>query len=555
MGLTLNGKAHWLPEVDSFPLKDWTVGKLLQQQAARFPNHIAVLYMPDEMLGIGALRWTYKEYEEKAKDVAKALLAAGYRKGDHMAVWAINVPDWLLLEMGAAKIGAVLVTMNPALREEDASYVLKSSDAKAVFVMSSFRGRSYVEEVYRIQASGQVPELKQIITFDATNECLNFSDLVETGKRKISDEILNDHEKKVQTHDVFQIQFTSGTTGFPKGAMLTHHNAVNNAELTFRRWEIGERDRVLSPLPLFHTAGSIMLALGTLAVGATYIPMPFFDPKVCVQTLKELGITHFAGVPTMLQAVLHQMETNGEYIPLRLVMSGGSPVPPILLEKIEKKLKAKTVVLMGMTETSPTFSATTPTDPQRKRWETCGRPLPHTELRIVDPQTRKVMNCGIPGEIEVRGYMVMKGYYKMEKQTAETLSADGWLKTGDVGVLDNEGYLNVVGRIKEMIIRGGENIYPKEVENFLISHPLIDDAQVVGIPDDYYGEVPVAFIKKRLGVELTEKEVKDFCKGRLSHQKIPAHIRFVEEYPLTASGKVQKHVLREMIMTEMEKKG
>jgi len=557
MGFVGTGKAHWLPEEEQVPLYDWTVGKLLREQSAKYPDHVAVRYLSNDLLKIPALQWTYREYEEKARHVAKGLLAAGYRKGDHVAVWAINIPEWLLLEMGAAKIGVVLVTMNPALREEEAGYILRASDAKGAFILSSFRGRSYAEELRRVISSGKAPSLQQIIAFDAAAGLLSFDELTNTGLQKISDQELDAHESQVQAHDLFQIQFTSGTTGFPKGAMLTHFNAVNNAALTFQRWNIGEGDHVCSPLPLFHTAGSILMALGTLSVGASFTPMPYFDPSDCMRALKELKMTHFGGVPTMLQATFGQSAGKDESLALRQVMSGGSPVPPSLLEKIEKQFDVKTVVLMGMTETSPVYTTTGPSDPQKKRWETCGRPLPHTEVRIVDPVTREVVNCGDPGEIEVRGYMVMAGYYKLEKETRETCSADGWLKTGDIGVLDEEGYLHVIGRIKDMIIRGGENIYPQEIENFLLTHPLIEEAQVVGIPDDYYGEVAVAFVKVRAGEELSEEEVKQFCKGRLSHQKIPAIIRFVDSYPLTASGKVQKRILREQMLKEkeMEKRG
>jgi fatty-acyl-CoA synthase len=544
------GLAYWVPEPTVVNLCRDTVGNYFDQKAVQYRDYDAVTFSSYEKLNIPQTTWSYKEYKTKVDELAKALIAAGYQRGDHIAVWSINVPEWLILEMACAQLGIVLVTMNPALRMNEAQYILEKSDAAAIFLLSHFANRSYVQEVQEMKK--ELPQLEHIYTF---NDCrvADVTSYQSLLSKSVSDSVLQDRKRQVNPEDIFQIQFTSGTTGFPKGAMLTHRNALNNAILTFQRWEISEGDKVFSPLPLFHTAGSILVAIGCISVGAAYFPQPYFIPDDAVNVLKREKITHYAGVPTMHQGILNVLENNPSELSLKLLMSGGAPVPKVLIEKLEKRTDAKFVVLMGMTETSPVFSATGPKDSVEKRHITSGTPLEQTELRIVDPETREVLDCNETGEIEVRGFMVMRGYYKMEDKTNEVLDSQGWLKTGDLGILDDDGYLNVIGRLKDMIIRGGENIYPREVEDFLLTHPNISEAQVVGIPDEYYGEIPVAFIKPRPGETLVEEEVLAYCKGKISHQKIPKYIQVVEVFPLTASGKIQKNILREQFIGQSQK--
>lgn len=505
-------------------------------------NRSALRFSAYESLNIANVNWTYADYQNKVNDLAKALIGAGFQKGNHIAVWCINIPEWIVLELACAKLGIVLVTMNPALQSQEAKYVLVKSDVNAVFVLSDFAKRSYVNELKAIRKD--LPLLKTIYTFNDSedSETISYNKLL-AGSKDITDDLLAQLQSLVTPSDIFQIQFTSGTTGFPKGAMLTHHHALNNAFLIFNRWEISKDDILFSPLPLFHTAGSILIAFASVTVGATYITQPYFMPSDAVAIIKKYGVTHFGGVPTMLQGVLNELEKSNEELKLTLFMSGGAPVPKALGEKLEAKMHAKGVVLMGMTETGGIFSSTGPADSAEKRAITSGQPLPHTEVKIIDPVTHEIQPCNIPGEIVVRGYLVMKGYYNMEEQTNEVLDMDGWLRTGDIGLLDNEGYLNVMGRLKEMLIRGGENIYPREVEDFLITHPKVAEAHVIGVPDEYYGEVPAAVIKLKENQQLTESELKAYCKGNLSHQKTPVEILFVDSLPLTASGKVQKNEL------------
>lgn len=542
MGLIDSGKAHWTPSTFNTVLHDRTIGDYFDEQVEKYRNRSALRFSAYESLNISGVNWTYAVYQNKINEFAKALIAAGFQKGDHIAVWCINLPEWIVLELACAKLGIVLVTMNPALQPQEAKYILVKSDVNAVFVLSDFAKRSYVNELKAMRKD--LPLLKMIYTFNDFEdpETISYNKLL-AGSKNIEDDLLAQLQSLVTPSDVFQIQFTSGTTGFPKGAMLTHYHALNNAFLTFNRWEICQDDIIFSPLPLFHTAGSILTAFASITVGATYITQPYFIPSDAVSIMKRFGVTHFGGVPTMLQGVLNELEKSSEELKLNFFISGGAPVPRTLAEKLEAKTQAKGIVLMGMTETGGIFSSTGPADSKEQRAITSGQPLPHTEVKIIDPVTQKIQPCNTPGEIVVRGYLVMKGYYNMEEQTNEVLDMDGWLRTGDLGLLDNEGYLNVIGRLKEMLIRGGENIYPREVEDFLITHPKVAEAYVIGVPDEYYGEVPAAVIKLKENQQLPESELIAYCKGNLSHQKTPVEVLFVDSLPLTASGKVQKNEL------------
>ncbi len=544
MRMTKLNQAYWESKQAEMSLEKSSIGDFFDQKVNEYENDDAIVFSSYEKLNIAEMKWTYLDYQQKVNELAKALLGYGFKKGDHIAVWSINLPEWLILQLACAKLGIVLVTMNPALRSNESKYILEKSDAQAVFVLSHFANRNYVNEIKEFK--NKLPYLKQIFTFNDYDdaETVSYNQLLMKAAL-VSDERLASKQSSVNAGDIFQIQFTSGTTGFPKGVMLTHYNAINNARFLFNRWKIASRDVVFSPLPLFHTAGSILMALGSISVGAAFLTQPFFNAEDAVNIMNKFKATHFGGVPTMLQGVLNVLEETDERLELTLIMSGGSPVPQVLLEKLEKRTNSTGVVLMGMTETGGVFSATAPEDPKEKRYISSGQPLPFTSVKIVDPKTRKVQPCETPGEIEVSGYSVMKGYYKMEEQSKEALDQKGWLKTGDIGFLDSEGYLNVIGRLKDMIIRGGENIYPREIEDFILTHPKISEVQVVGVPDKYYGEVAVAFIKVKEGEQLNESEVIDYCKGKISHQKIPAKIKFVDSFPLTSSGKIQKNVLRE----------
>lgn len=544
-------EAYWKSAEDITLLEDSNIGNFFDWQVGKAINDVAVVYSSYETLGIQGISWTYLEYQQNVNELAKALLGSGFSKGDHVAVWSINIPEWLILQLACAKLGVVLVTMNPALRSEEAKYVLEKSDASAVFLLSNFSNRNYVEELMEFE--NELPYLQTIYTFNDYDDekVISYRQLLAKGT-VVTDQALTNRQSSITCQEIFQIQYTSGTTGFPKGVMLTHRNALNNARFLFNRWGVTAENVVFTPLPFFHTAGSILMALASITTGSTFITQPYFMPEDAVDLMKKNKETHFGGVPTMLQGVLQVLENTGDKVELKSFMSGGSPVPRALIERLEQKTNSKGTVLMGMTETGGIFSATSPNDPAEKRYLTSGKPLPHIDIKVVHPENHTIQPCNMEGEIEVRGYSVMKGYYRMKGQTEQVLDQDGWLKTGDIGYLDSEGYIYVIGRLKDMIIRGGENIYPREIEDYLMTHTKISQAQVVAVPDEYYGEVPVAFVIVKEGEQLNEKDVIQYCKGKISHQKTPTAVLFLDAFPLTASGKIQKNVLRENFLENIQ---
>ena len=366
------------------------------------------------------------------------------------------------------------------------------------------------------------------------------------GGTRVSEQERSARQASVQSHDPVQIQYTSGTTGFPKGAMLHHYGLLNSAMLFARRWGLGQGDRYCNPLPFFHTGGCVVAALGTLYTGATLRPLLTFDPLKALQIISQERCTAFLGVPTMLLALLQHPDLAGyDLSSLSRVCTGGTPVPVYLMEQVTERMGADVSIVFGQTEASPIITQTLPSDPFERKAATVGVPLPHTEVKIIHPATGELVPCGERGELCCRGYLVMLGYYKMAEKTAETIDPDGWLHTGDLATMDAQGYVNIVGRLKDMVIRGGENLFPAEIEAFLIRHPKVTDVQVLGVPDAFFGEELLAVVIPEAGEQLIEQELRDYCKGRISHQKIPRYFQFVESYPLTASGKVQKFVLRE----------
>ncbi|GEK33784.1 AMP-binding protein [Kurthia sibirica] len=542
--------AYWQAEKDSaMPLLTMSIGDYFDQQVNLFANEVAIIFEKNELLNIEKTNWTYERYHREVQTLAKGLLHKGFIKGQHIAVWSINRPEWIILQFACAKIGLVLITLNPALRRDEIKYLLQKSDATAIFINSSFAGRDFLEEALVIQQ--ELPTLKQIITLDRkVNPAIYcIADYQKIGSNNLDKELLA-VQQTITSQAIFEIQFTSGTTGFPKGALLTHFNAINNAYLSMNYWRLNAKDVFYSPLPLFHTAGSILGLIGVLSKGATYLSQPFFQATEAIELLEKNKATIMSGVPTMLQAILQQLQAMNKKMNIPLFISGGAPVPQVLMEQLEFQVNSIGVVLMGMTETSPVFSATCKEDSQEKRYITSGKALPYTSIRIVNPQSGEVIKQNEVGEIEVSGYMVMKSYYRDVEETKKVLSEDGWLKTGDLGILDTDGYLNVIGRLKDLIIRGGENIFPREVEDFLLTCTSIEEVQVLGIPDEYYGEVLVAYIKT-FDKTLNVHKVKKYCEEKISHQKIPTYIFFIDEFPKTASGKIMKKVLRDQAIKKI----
>jgi len=559
-------KAIWDAETDGIELLDITIGDLLDRQARAFPDWEAIVYRYPE-IGLN-LRLTYRQYQAKADRLAKGLLALGIDKGEHVAVWATNVPEWPLLEMALAKVGAVMVTVNTNYRSAELEYVLRQGDVSTLFLIPSYRDSSFVDAVYRA-----TPELKELQDPPAgTLRCsslpclrrvvlighsqapgmLSYEQVVAMGNT-VPDEELRRRQATVSPQDVAMIQFTSGTTGFPKGVMLTHHASVNNAMLLSQRWDWKEDERLITAMPFFHAAGSLLFILGGLAAGVTVIPLITFDPGKQLELIAQERATFTLAVPTMLIAMLnHPLMVAGELdlSSLRRVASGGAPVPVALMEQIREKMASDVAIAFGQTECSGIISTTPAHDPFELASSTVGIPLPHAEVKIVD-EAGEPVDFGMPGELLVRGYQVMNGYYKMPEKAAEAIDSDGWLHTGDLATMSHDGHVNIAGRLKDMVIRGGENLYPVEIEALLMRHPKIAEAQVIGVPDLFMGEELCATLRCKPGEVATEDEIRQYCRAGISRQKVPRYIKFVSEFPLTASGKVRKFQLKEQMIREL----
>ncbi|HXL35861.1 MAG TPA: AMP-binding protein [Ktedonobacteraceae bacterium] len=564
MGMTNDGRSYWQAEIEGIELLEMTIGDLLDCRADELPLQEAVVYScHPEFEGTHELRWTYQQYRERANQVARGLMALGLCKGDHIAVWATNLPEWVLLEMAVAKAGLVLVTVNPAYRAQELEYVLKQGDVHALFLMAKVRDHDCLATLRSLVTPGmhngdvsseRLPLLRSVCLLGSTPEGmleqegwrpLLFQEMVAAGT-EISADALRVRQSLVRPQDPAQIQYTSGTTGFAKGAILQHRSILNNAMIVARQWGLGEGDRYCNPMPFFHTAGCVIGMLGPLAAGAVMHPLLTFHPLTALEVISREHCTTLLAVPTMLLAMLQQPDFEAyDLSSLVRVGTGGATVPVSLIEQVTERMGADVCNFFGQTEASPFITKTLPDDPFELQATTVGLPLPHSEVKLINPTSGNIVPCGEPGEFCCRGYQVMAGYYKMEEATNRAIDSEGWLHTGDLATMNAHGYLNIVGRLKEMIIRGGENIFPREIEEFLLRHPKIVDVYVLGVPDAFLGEELLAVVRLKEGEEATGQELREFCKGKISHQKIPRYFQFVDAYPMTASGKVQKFVLRE----------
>lgn len=534
-------------------LLDVTVGKLLEEQAKKYPNHEAVVYYDR------GLRMTYKEFDDHCRKVARGLMALGIEKGEHLAVWSTNTPEWLSLQFATGKMGAVLVTVNTNYRAAELEYLLKQSDSKTLILMEQYRDVSYVDTIYQIcpelrtskpgqLKSKRLPHLKNVIFMGEKRYpgMFQWNDIIEASKT-VTEEQLDEQLNSLRAEDVINMQYTSGTTGFPKGVMLSHRNIVNNGHQIAQCMELTYKDRLCIPVPFFHCFGCVLGVLAAVSVGATVLPVQEFDPKVVLEIVQEEKCTALHGVPTMFIAELHHPDFQ-EYdlSTLRTGIMAGSTCPIEVMKEVMEKMNMEEITIAyGQTESAPVITQTRTDDPIELRVETVGRPHPNVEVKIVDPVTNEEVRRGEPGELCTRGYHVMKGYYKNEEATKEAIDQEGFLHTGDLAVMDEQGYVRITGRLKDMIIRGGENIYPREIEEFLYRHPKVLDVQVVGVPDPKFGEEVMAWVILKEGETCTADEIKDFCKGQISRHKIPRYIQFTDAYPMTASGKIQKYKLRE----------
>ncbi len=536
----------------------FTVGGLLEDTARRFPHNDALVY-PDR-----GLRLSYRQFDQLTDRIAKGLFRLGVRKGDQVAIWATNVPEWVILQFATAKLGAVLVTVNTNYKSAELDFVLKQSDSTTLFLVQGFKDTDYVDTLYSVLPQlkkatpgdlhcEKLPFLKNVVFLGEERHegMLNYQEIEKLGE-DVCDAVLNDLKKGLDPQDVINMQYTSGTTGFPKGVMLTHFNIVNNAYNIGRCMEFSEKDRLCIPVPFFHCFGCVLGVLACVTHGATMVPVETFDPETVLRTVEAEKCTALHGVPTMFIAELeHPNFKQYDLSSLRTGIMAGSPCPIEVMKQVINDMNcAEITIAYGQTEASPVITQTRTNDPIELRVASVGRALPEVEVKIVDITSGAELPAGEQGELCTRGYLVMKGYYKLPEETARAIDEEGWLHTGDLAVMDENGYCHITGRIKNMIIRGGENIYPREIEEFLYTHPKVSDVQVFGVPDKKYGERVMAAIKLREGVECTSEEIREFCHDRIANYKIPHYVKFVDSYPMTASGKIQVFKLREMAIAE-----
>jgi fatty-acyl-CoA synthase len=534
--------------------RDVTVGELLALLARDYPQNEALIY-PDR-----ELRYDFSQLEWMARQIAKGLIATGVERGDRVALWATNIPEWVVLQFALAKIGAVLVTVNTNLRGPEIEYLLKQSESSTLITISGFRDVSYVDAIYEIVPelraseegalnSVKFPHLRRIVFIgeDHPEGMIRYDSLL-ARSREISDEQLDAHIQMQSLDDVVNMQYTSGTTGFPKGVMLTNRNIVNNAYWLGEGLAYTPQDKLCAPVPFFHCFGCVIAVLGAYTHATALVPLEWFDPLRVLQYVERERCSALYGVPTMFIAELEQLDFhNFDLSSLRTGIMAGSLCPEPLMRKVMERMNlTEMTIAYGLTEASPGITLTARDDSLEMRTQTVGRPLPDVEVKIIDPATGEECAPRVAGELCCRGYNVMKGYYNNPKATSEAILKDGWLRTGDQATMDESGYVRITGRIKDLIIRGGENIAPKEIEDLLLTHPLVADAYVYGIPDEKYGEAVAAAIRLKPDSVATAEEIRSFCEGRLAKFKIPRHIRFVDSFPMTASGKVQKFKLREM---------
>ncbi len=538
-----------------------TIGGLVDKIASKFPHHDALVY-PD--LGI---RYSYEEFRRICDRAAKGFMRLGLQKGEKISIWANNVPEWVISQFSTGKMGAVLVTVNTNYRTFELEYLLRQSDSTTLVLIAGIAGNEYLDMIYELcpelngcqpgqLKSARLPLLKNVIFLGRERHPGMFTwDDIMAMADEVSDEELAARQGSMDPHDVINMQYTSGTTGFPKGVMLTHTNLIGNAVSLAECMAFSEKDRLCIPVPFFHCFGCVLGTLTCVVSGAAMVPVVKFQAQKVLETIEAEKCTAVHGVPTMFIAELEEMEKkNYDTASLRTGIMAGAPCPIEVMKAVVNKMGAGEIcITYGQTEASPGITMTRTIDPIELRVSTVGKALPNVEVKIVDPATGETVPPGVQGELCTRGYHVMKGYYNMPEATASAIDKEGWLHTGDLAVMDENGYCKITGRLKDMIIRGGENIYPREIEEFLYTNPKIKDVQVVGVPSAKYGEEVVAFIQLKEGQTASEEEIKEFCKNKISRFKIPAYVLFTDQYPTTASGKIQKYKLREQAIRALDR--
>jgi fatty-acyl-CoA synthase len=524
-----------------------TIGANLERVTGRFGGREALVDVPS------GRRWTYEQLNADVDALAYGLIQAGIEAGDRVGIWAPNCPEWVLVQYATAKIGAILVNINPAYRSHELAYVLRQSGITMLVSAPQFKTSDYRAMIAEVR--GDLPDLHQVIFLGSAEWEALAAAQGTAGQRR---EALAARAAGLAFDDPINIQYTSGTTGFPKGATLSHHNILNNGYLVGELCGYTEQDRVCIPVPFYHCFGMVMGNLGSTTHGACMvIPAPGFDPAATLHAVQAEQCTSLYGVPTMFIAELG-LDDFGRYdlTSLRTGIMAGSPCPIEVMKRVVSEMHMTEVTICyGMTETSPVSTQTTLDDDMELRVSTVGRVHPHLEVKVVDPETGIVVPRGATGELCTRGYSVMLGYWNEPDKTAEAIDAARWMHTGDLATMDDAGYVNIVGRSKDMIIRGGENVYPREVEEFLYTHPAVDDVQVIGVPDAKYGEALCAWVRVRRGHEVSEEDLRAYCSGKIAHFKVPRYFRLTEEFPMTVTGKIQKYKMREVSTAELGLEG
>jgi len=536
-----------------YQLSERTLGDWLEHWAQVSPDREYIVYSDRD------LRFTWKQFNERVDDMARGLIAIGVTKGTHVGLWAQNVPDWLTFLYACAKIGAVCITVNTNYKQNELEYLCKDSDMHTLCLTDGTWESNYVDMAYTMLPelrecqrghleSKRFPKLKNVVYIgqEKYRGMYNTAEILLLGENTDDDEFMR-LRKAVTCHDVVNMQYTSGTTGFPKGVMLTHYNIANDGFLTGEHMKFTQDDKLCVCVPLFHCFGVVLATMNCLTHGCTEVVVERFDPLVTLASVHKERCTALYGVPTMFIAELnHPMFDMFDLSCLRTGIMAGSLCPIELMRKVEEKMYLHVTSVYGLTESSPGMSQTRIDDPDEVRYTTVGRDYEFVDVKVLDPETNKEVPVGVQGEMCCKGFNVMKGYYKNPQATAEVIDENGYLHSGDLGIMDENGNYRITGRIKDMIIRGGENIYPREIEEFLYHLPGVRDVQVAGVPSKKYGEEVGAFIILDEGASLTEEEVRDWCRGKIARYKIPKYVFFVKEYPLTGSGKIQKFKLREL---------
>ena len=553
----INGTGH-------IPLLGLTIGDMFDQTVAKYPDQPALIARQQQ------IRWTYRQLQEQVNDCAKGLMRLGLQKGERIGIWSPNRAEWCVTQFATSKLGLILVNINPSYRLHELEYVLNQSGCTALIIAAQFKTSNYTEMVATLAPelqenepgalkSAKLPALTTVIRLapDKVPGMFSWEELMNMG-HLIGDTALKERQLQQEFDDPINIQYTSGTTGFPKGATLSHHNILNNGFFVAELQNITHEDKICIPVPLYHCFGMVMGNLGCITHGATMVyPAEGFEPLAVLQAVEEEQCTSLYGVPTMFIAELEHPEFGKfDLKTLRTGVMAGSPCPIEVMKRVNTAMNMREVeICYGMTETSPVSTQTRIDSPLDKRVSTVGVIHPHQEIKIVDPASGQVVPIGSPGELCTRGYSVMLGYWNNPEATDKAIDKARWMHTGDLATMDREGYINIVGRIKDMIIRGGENVYPREIEEFLYTHPKVSDVQVIGLPDPKYGEEIAAWVKVKPGEKLTEEDLRAYCKGQIAHYKVPRYFKFVDDFPMTVTGKIQKFLMRKQSIDELGLQG